>query len=119
MGDMWDMQELVDARERAREQRKRAEQAETERGALRAAVEQLLIAQGKMLDRWAEADEAARCELWQALHDAADRVRDVLDTSDTAPQTPERTRSAQVDSQVSESQTQNPAQVPQTLEDTL
>lgn len=43
------------------------------------AVHALLTAQGRMLDDWAEADEDRRRELWQRLHEEADRVREVLD----------------------------------------
>ena len=42
------------------------------------AVHALLTAQGRMLDDWAEANEDRRRELWQRLHEEADRVRDVL-----------------------------------------
>jgi hypothetical protein len=58
--------------------RQRAEAAEAERDALKAAVAGLLTAQGRMLDDWAEANEDRRRELWQRLHEEADRVFEVL-----------------------------------------
>jgi hypothetical protein len=45
---------------------------------LRAAVQSLLNAQGRMLDDWAEANEDRRRELWRRLHEEADCVRALL-----------------------------------------
>lgn len=39
----------------------------------------LVHAQGRMLDRWSEADDDVKAGLWRDLHDAGDRLRDVLE----------------------------------------
>ncbi len=42
------------------------------------AVRDLVIACGRMLDNWAEGDQAVRNDLWRKLHEAADRADDVF-----------------------------------------
>lgn len=59
----------------------RAEKAEAERDQLRKAVGHLLVAEGRLLDGWAEASPDHRAELWRKLHEAADDVREVLESS--------------------------------------
>ena len=44
--------------------------------ALRADVRALVIAAGRMLDQWAEGDDAVKQQLWRALHAAADDADD-------------------------------------------
>lgn len=44
--------------------------------ALRADVRALVIAAGRMLDQWAEGDDAVKQQLWRALHTAADDADD-------------------------------------------
>jgi hypothetical protein len=50
-----------------------------------AAAWDVVNAAGRMLDRWAESSEQVRNrDLWQPLHQAADRLRLELETSETA-----------------------------------
>ncbi|MFI6819734.1 hypothetical protein ACIBJE_02130 [Micromonospora sp. NPDC050187] len=42
------------------------------------AARDLLVAADGMRDRWAEADDAARGELWTNLHQRADDLRDSM-----------------------------------------
>lgn len=53
-----------------------AQAALNEIDALRADVRALVIAAGRMLDQWAEGDDAVKQQLWRALHTAADDADD-------------------------------------------
>lgn len=61
-----------------RDRRLTAEQANEE---LRAAAWRLVRDQSRMLDRWAEADEHVRLDLWRNLHRSGDRLRDALEAT--------------------------------------
>lgn len=43
----------------------------------RQCVVDLVVACGRMLDDWAEGDEAVKASLWRHLHEAAERVDEV------------------------------------------
>ncbi len=47
--------------------------------ALADALEAYLRAQSRMLDDWAEGDEAVKQSLWRALHDCELPAREILD----------------------------------------
>lgn len=38
----------------------------------------LIVAADRMRDRWSEADDAVRTELWRNLHSEADNLREAL-----------------------------------------
>jgi len=42
------------------------------------AAKELVIAQGRMLDKWADGDENVKAGLWINLHEKGDACRDVL-----------------------------------------
>jgi len=62
------------------------------RNDLAAMLRKYLLAQSRMLDNWADGDDAVKAELWRSLHSLEDEARETLASLSqvTAPLTPEK-----------------------------